>query len=531
MASPTLRAVGLLLKLDARRLFGFNEFRHSRDPKARRRWLGLALVWGMLAGMMLFYLTAMAVGMARFGLIRYLPGCLYTGAAAALLFFETLRAGTALFGRDFFEQTTPLPLPRAALPLNRLLALYLWDLALCAVLLGPGLTVYALTLGAGVRFWAAALWGLLCAPLLPLAAACVLGALTAVLVRRLRHKNLIAGLLLVGFTMAILAWSMSLSTLPADTDGADLMAMLEPALAASAAGYAPAAWFGRMLAGGSGSVAALAGLSLVSLLPAALAAGVVTAKYGALCAALNAPAGQRRAARLGRARSPLAALYGREVRRYLSCTNWFANTVIGYLLMALLPLFLLLGGNRAMQTLELTPDLAGRYLPLMMGLMAVLMPVTACSISLEGPYWPVIRTLPVRTRDLLAAKILLNLSVALPCWAVGVAGGLLALRPQGIAALWLALVPALYCLFGAVAALRINLALPQLHWQTETQVVKQSASTLLALVCGILAAGVPGLCLTFAPVNAVYAAVCLVLAALTALLWRQCLRVNLQNIQ
>lgn len=531
MASPTLRAVGLLLKLDAHRLFGFNEFRHSRDLKARRRWAGLAAVWGMLVFMTLFYLTTMAIGMARSGLIRYLPGCLYTGAATALVFFETLRAGTALFSRDFFEQAAPLPLPRAALPLNRLLALYLWDLALCTLLLGPGLVICALDLGAGFRFWAAALWGLLCAPLPPLAAACALGALTAMLVQRLRHKNLIAGLLLVGFTMAILGWSMSLSTLPADTDGAELMAMLEPALAAAATGYAPAAWYGRMLAGGDGSGTAFAWLSLVSLLPAGVAAGVVTAKYGSLCAALNAPAGQRRGARQGRARSPLAALYAREARRYLSCTNWFANTVIGYLLMALLPLFLLLGGNQAMQALELTPGLAERYLPLMMGLMAVLMPVTACSISLEGPYWPVIRTLPVRSRDLLLAKILLNLSVALPCWAVGVTGGLLAVGPQGQAALWLALVPALYCVFGAVAALRINLALPQLHWQTETQVVKQSAATLLALVCGFLAAGVPGLCLTFAPANAVYAVVCPVLAALTILLWRQCLRVDLQKIQ
>ena len=531
MAKTTLRAVGLLLKLDARRLGRINEFRHSRDPKARRRWLGLGLVWVMLAGMALFYLTAMAAGMARFGLIAYLPGCMYTGAALALLLFETLRAGTALFSGEWYGQVSPLPLPRAALPLSRLLGLYLWDLALCAFLLGPGLTVYALALRPGLLFWAAAAWGLLCAPLLPLAAACVLGALTAALVRRLRHKNLIAGLLLVGFTMAMLAWSMSLTALPADAGGADLMAMVGPALRAASAGYAPAAWFGRMLAGGGESFPALLCLTLVSLLPAGLAAAVVTRNYGMLCAALSAPAGQRRTAREAGVHTPLTALFLREVRRYLACTSWFANTVVGYLLMAALPWLLLSGSDRAMESLGLSAGMAGRFLPLALGMCAVLMPVTACSVSLEGDQWPLIRTLPVRSRDLLLAKVLLNLSVALPCWVAAVIGGLLAVQPRGLGILWLVLVPAVYCLFGAVAALRINLALPQLHWQTETQAVKQSASTLAAMVSGLAAAGLPGLCLAFLPENTVYAAACAALAAFTLWLWRNSLRVNLQKIQ
>lgn len=526
--ATTLRAVSLLLKLDFYRLGGWNEFAHSRDPKARRRWLGLALVWVMLICLVLFYLTAMAVGMAQFGLIRYLPGCLYTGAAAALLIYETLRAGHTIFSPDFREKTAPLPLPGAALPLSRLLGLYLCDLTLCVLLLGPGLILYALTIRPGFVFWAAALWGLLLAPLLPLAVACGLGTLTALAVRRLRHKNLLAGLLLVAFTMAILVWSMSLTSLPANADGADLMAMMEPALAAAASGYLPALWFGQTL---TGSTASLAALSLVSLLPAALAVWTVTANYARLCEALHAPAGRRRTARKAGVHSPLTALYLREVRRYFSCSNWFANTVVGYLLMAVFPLLLLFGGSQVLQSLELTQETVGLFLPVILGLMAVLMPVTSCSVSLEGAQWPLVRTLPVRTRDLLLAKILLNLTIALPCWTVAVIGGFLAVRPQGLSILWLVLVPALYCVFGAAAALRINLAFPQLHWQTETQAVKQSAAVLLSMLAGFAAAGVPWICLLFFPADCVYTVLCLVLAVLTWLLWRQCLHVDLQKIQ
>ena len=531
MAKPMLRAILLLLKLDGLRLGGWNAFVHSRDPKARRRWIGLAVLWVMLAGTAIFYLVMMAMGMAAYGLLDLLPGCLYTGTATALFLFETLRAGSFLFGSGFREQTAPLPLPSAALPLSRLLELYLCDLGLCVLLLGPGLVLYPMAgRCADIGYVVTALWGLLLAPLPPLATACLLGALTAFLVRRMRHKNLIAGLLLVAFTMGVLAWSMGLTALPPDTSAEALMSALRPALEAAAFAYAPAAWFGQAQTGGADSAAALLKLTVLSLGSAGLIGALVTAKYQALCTALSTPARRRCTAREAGVHSPMAALYLREMRRYFSCTSWFSNTVVGYLLMAAFPLLLLLGGTRVLQSLELTNETAGRFLPVILGLMAVLMPVTSSSISLEGSQWSLLRTMPVRTRDLLLAKILLNLTIALPCWLVAVIGGLLAVRPQGLSVLWLVVVPALYCIFGAVAALRINLAFPQLHWQTETQAVKQSAAALLSMLAGFAAAGLPALCLLLVPETIVYAALCLLLAILSLLLWGQCLHVDLQKI-
>ena len=122
-------------------------------------------------------------------------------------------------------------------------------------------------------------------------------------------------------------------------------------------------------------------------------------------------------------------------------------------------------------------------------------------------------------------------SAELPCWCVAIVGGILALHPGGTDLLWLVLVPALYCVFGAVAALRINLAFPQLHWKSETQAVKQSAAALLSMLAGFAAAGLPALCLLFAPKDGVYTILSLLLAILTLLLWRQCLHVDLQKIQ
>ena len=48
------------------------------------------------------------------------------------------------------------------------------------------------------------------------------------------------------------------------------------------------------------------------------------------------------------------------------------------------------------------------------------------------------------------------------------------------------IVPALYALFGAVAGVLINRKLPVFDWDNETRVVKQSASTFLSMLLGLI---------------------------------------------
>lgn len=532
MAKPTLRGLALLLKLDLYRLGGWNEFVHTRDPKEKRRWLINAFVWGLLAIMAVGYLLFLAWGMLLLGFGEALPGFLYTMASALTLLLGILNIGNFLFSHTFHDQISTLPIPHRALPLSRLLALYLVYLALCALCLVPGMVVYAMALQPGILFWAAFLWGLLLAPLPCLTVACIPSVLSALFVRRLRYKPLIATLILVLYLVVAMNLSFQFDSTSMDpNDPTALLLAMKPLLTASASRYPPAAWFSQILSGSSGSGSALLRLSLTALLPAGLAAAIIVRRYDTLCNALNAVAGRRRANRRTTVHIPLTALYLREVRRYTTCMTWFSNTAIGYCLMAAIPLMLLLSGDRFGRTMGLTSAVIIRYLPLVLGLLAILMPVTSCAIFLEGAQWPLIRTLPVRTRDLLLAKVLLNLTVAFPCWLIAVIGGTLALHPQGPDLLWLALVPAVYCVYGAVAALRIDLAFPKLQAKNETEVVKQSTATLLSLLNGLISAGIPWLLLVTFPHSVVYTGLCPLAALLTLFLWRQCLHTDLQKIQ
>ena len=105
---------------------------------------------------------------------------------------------------------------------------------------------------------------------------------------------------------------------------------------------------------------------------------------------------------------------------------------------------------------------------------------------MEGRNWWLMQTLPVKEKDILFSKVAANLVVVAPLYLVSEIILILALKPGFINTLYLLIVPALYALFGAVAGVLINRKLPVFDWENETRVVKQSASTFLSMLLGMI---------------------------------------------
>lgn len=162
------------------------------------------------------------------------------------------------------------------------------------------------------------------------------------------------------------------------------------------------------------------------------------------------------------------------------------------------------------------------------------MTTTACSISMEGKNWWMMQTLPVQAGDVMQGKLLLNLTVAAPFYVAAEVCSWIALKPGLVPGILMLLVPAAYILFTAVAGLSVNLLFPVFNWESETRVVKQSASVMAAMMVGMISVAVPVICLfalkNTAPeiIMGINAAVLLIL---TGILYVRNSRVNLQKIQ
>lgn len=518
-----------LCALELKNLLGWNVFRHTKDPKQRRKWLLMAPVWAMLTVIMMLYSGGLSWGLTFLGLGRTVPAYLTAIASLALFFFGVFQAGGTLFRQEGYEILCSLPVSPAAVVLSRFLRMYLENLALAAVVMLPGLAVYTLVLRPG---WAACLLGfagILIVPLIPMAAATFLGAVITAVSSRMKHKSLVSAVLSVAVVLVILAFT-SQSYRLEEVSEEMLRELSGTVLSVLGRLYPFAVWLGSAV--GEGNVIKWLGCAGLSLAAAAAAAGIVSAGFRKICGHLFGTSAKHnyRLTQLQKG-SLLTSLCRRELRRYFSSGIYVTNTILGPVLGTVLSAALLLGGKDFLET-ALPIDLP-ELVPFLLAGIFCLMTASSVSISMEGKSWWIVKSLPLSTKSILDGKILANLVLILPFYLVSEVLLLFALTPNVGQLLFLVFFPAAMILFSVVFGIAVNLRLPLMSWESEASVVKQSASAMLGgmggfllslLFAGVVVAVPRELAL---PIRAALPALLLLAAAA---LYGSCIRTDLRKI-
>ncbi|MCI8789576.1 MAG: hypothetical protein HFH92_10780 [Lachnospiraceae bacterium] len=514
------RQIRLLTKLSLYGMFGWNEFLHTKDGRKKLRCLLMGGLWMFLVLMLAGYVCLMSVGLVAMGMGYFVPAVLGMSVSLVVFFFTMVKAGPVLFDRRAYERQVALPVTDRAIIVSRFLSMYLTNMLLGMVVMVPGMAVYGVMERPGAAFYLYGLVTVVFLPLLPLTAASVVGALIAGIASRWRRKNLASILLTLVFMCVLLIGSMRLSSV----EESQMEAMLQQ-IALQLEGqirslYPPAIWIAEaMVQGKLEGLLLFLGLSLGCFL---VFLEILQHFYGRICGLLSAreAKGNYRMERL-QAKSVMRSLVEREWRRYFSSAIYVTNTLAGEVLMVLLAVAVPVVGKESVDRIIGIPGVVDRALPILLGALAVMMPLTACSISMEGKQWWMMQTLPIRRRDMIWSKVILQLLVALPFYLVSEAVLLAALGPGWADALSLLVVPWAYILFGARAGIAINEKLPVFNWDSEVRVVKQSSSTFVTMLAVMAAAVVPVVILFVAPdfpVYGVHGAVVAVLAGATLLM-------------
>lgn len=509
------RQIRLLTKVSFLGLFGWNEFRFTKDRKKKTKYCLMGLLWLLVIVMMVAYVCAASYGLVFMGLGRFVPAVLVMSVSLVVFFFTLFKAGPVLFERRTYEKQISLPITIRAIIISRFFSMYLTNMLLGMLVMLPGMAVYGIMERPGLIFYVYGIVAILFLPLLPLTAASILGALITGISSRWRRKNLVSILLSLILVCGILMGSFRMGGMQEDQLAAmvqELALVLENQIMAA---WPPAIWVMEAMAYGRTDMLLLflgvsAGVFVVFL-------EVLRHFYSNICSLLSSheTKGNYRMRQL-EVKSVRRSMLERELRHYFSSTVYVTNTVMGELLMVILAVAVLVMGSGSVEKMMGIPGIVERALPLLLGFLAVMMPMTSCSISMEGKQWWMMQTLPITKRDLVWGKTGACLLVAFPFYLVSEVLLLAALKPDFINGLCLVAVPAVYIVFGARAGLAINERLPIFDWDNEVRVVKQSASTMVSLLVGAVAALVPLgvlVALPELPAHIVYAVVVCVLGA------------------
>ena len=149
------------------------------------------------------------------------------------------------------------------------------------------------------------------------------------------------------------------------------------------------------------------------------------------------------------------------------------------------------------------------------------------SVSLEGKSLWILQSLPVDLKDVIRAKMALQLKLTLPPVLFASAAAGIALRPDTAGWFFIMVLPALAALFFAAFGMLTGIRHANLNWTNELVPIKQSAAVFIYLLIGMLyGPAMIGLFLlagnAFQPV--IYLAAATVLTAALALLCLMWLR-------
>lgn len=463
---------------------------------------GLTLFVVLMTFLSFMYVAMISEGLRMFNSLDILPSLMMAATSVLVLMTTIFKVKGTIFAFKDYDLVMSLPVSTRGIVASRLLLLYVINMVFVSIIMIPTTLVYGIMANPRLEFYIISLIALFFIPLVPIALASILGTFVAYLSSRFRHKNLLN----IIYSIIMVLFIMFFSAFIGDggqelVDISRLLTNQVNDLYPLASLYTKAAISYDIL-----SLIIFIGISVVIFILYSLVVGRsfkwLNSKMLTGASGIKFKMGEQKVS------SPLAALYKKEMKRFFTTPVYVLNTGFGVILATLGIIALLVIESPIGEYLNISFDI-GQYMsvpelggaigvfgPLMISFFIMLTSTTSASISLEGKNIWILKSLPVSEKTIFFSKLGVNITVLAPL-IIDIFILLLILKVDYIIGLIMIIIGILSMIFVSTFGLLINTILPNFNWTTETVVVKQSASTLVSMLGGILLMGIQYLLLAF----------------------------------
>lgn len=189
--------------------------------------------------------------------------------------------------------------------------------------------------------------------------------------------------------------------------------------------------------------------------------------------------------------TPFRAILKNETNRYFNSATMMLNTFLGPLIIIGLTIWLLVDRGNTLTsiltaTFGITPEVGYLLVAILFAASGILTYPSAFSISLEGKQLWILRSMPIPAHTVLTAKALFNVLLVTPISVVCsvLIGTVLHLSPLIFVALLF--IPMLTNILVAYCGVMVNLFFPKLEFESEAAAIKQSMSSMIMMLGGMV---------------------------------------------
>lgn len=464
----------ILLKYQCLNLFGLNCFFHTKDPREKKRTIGLLIAYLFIIVVCASYMGAYSYGLIYIDLGHLVPAYMILVASLLVLMFGMVKAGGTLFQNKGYEMLCALPISQKEIVFSRIFMIYIENILLTLLIFVPSIGVYAYLLHPSFTFYILSCLCVLIVPLIPMGISIFIGTCISFIASRMKHKNLVEILLTVILVVGIFALSAFIPQ-----EGLDLKQLNETIYKLMQKIYPPCVWIGECIMTDN--------IGLFGLI-----FGMMVAVFYVTCRGVSFlfPSIMKNLHHYSVTTSQkisikkegmLKALLNKEFKRYFASSVYVTNTIMGPIMGVIMSISLFFI-DFSLVPFDLRP-----LLPLFVAATFTMMSPNAVSISMEGKQWWQIKSLPIPSKMVMDAKLLFGIILELPFLCISDICLWLFLKPTLFEGILMILITLLLIIFANLFALSINTRFCQFDWENEVYVVKQSMASFIGGLGAILA--------------------------------------------
>ncbi len=406
-----------------------------------------------------------------------------------IMFTNIYKVGGTLFNFKDYDMLLSLPIKRSTVILSKIVMLYIVSFLYVLLFMIPSFIVYITNVNVSIMFYILFFITLFVIPLVPLVISSIIGTIITGISSRFNKKNIINYILTIGIFVGAMYISFGMENMEVID-----MANIGKSMVDTFNNIYPLTKIYVNIIS-SQDVLSLVLFILIPVVLFYIFIVGINKFYMKINNNLKSykKVSNYKLSKLKKVPS-LIALYKKEIKRYFSSVNYVMNTAMGSLMLTISILGTVILGGDKIDTLLGIPEFSRAlysYGPLIVGAFCMMNCSTHSSISLEGKNLWIIKSLPVKTKEVFLSKIMVNLSILVPTILINSTVFAIYLKTNFLMTILLYITPLIYSLFISIFGIIINVHFPVFDFKNEIKVIKQSLSSFLSLFLGMIIGVIP----------------------------------------
>jgi ABC-2 type transport system permease protein len=463
-----------------------NIYKHTTDPKKRKKIVSGIIGAVIIYAMLMVYSVSICIGYGSYGIIDAAPVMCSLVISLLALIFTLLRTNGYLFNFKEYDMLMSLPFGSGTVAACKFLYMYIktlpWYLSISIAMMA-GYGYYAKPNVLAYILWIILTFIL---PLIPMLIASFIGFLIAKVSAGFRKNNIIQTVLTLAFVMLCFSSRFIIEDMFRNEKTESTLRSISAYSDTAAKYYPPAKWFSQAVT--ELSFVSFLLLVIISLVLFAVLFFFVGRSYRNINSALKSHAAAKKYKMAKqKKRSIVNAVAFKEFKRMTGSTNYLVNCALGELLAVIVGVIMLIFGfeniiSKVTQGAPLTSSMLAPAIPFIAYFFIGMVATTVCSPSLEGKNYWIIQSLPIEKTTIYNGKMLFNMYLTVPFMAISTVCMCISAKVPTVNILLDLILGFALCAFSTAWGCVCGIKHMRLDWENEIEVIKQGTGVMIYLL-------------------------------------------------